>query len=62
MVPRAMKSNPNSSRAKRIIQEQINENLKEVFADYSQDQMPEQMVDMINLLRAQDAEKDEGGR
>ena len=57
-----MKSNPNSSRAKRIIQEQINENLKEVFADYSQDQMPEQMVDMINLLRAQDAEKDEGGR
>ena len=37
----------------------INENLREVFADYAEGDMPDRMKDMLSLLQAQDDELDE---
>ena len=41
---------------KEEIDNYIDQNLKKVFADLEQDQMPDQIVDLLNVLRAQDAE------
>lgn len=59
MVLESMKSNPKTKNQKRVIQEQIFTNLKEVFDDYSQDGLPQEMQDMVRLLRAQDIAKAE---
>ncbi len=59
MVLESMKSNPKTKNQKRVIQEQIFANLKEVFDDYSQDGLPQEMQDMVRLLRAQDIAKAE---
>ena len=41
------------------IAEFIDENLKQVFADLEQDEMPTQITDLLTVLRAQDnAQKD----
>ncbi len=34
----------------------IDENLKQVFSDLQSDQMPDEIVDLLNVLRAQDEE------
>ncbi|MBB5723985.1 hypothetical protein FHS72_003633 [Loktanella ponticola] len=34
----------------------IDENLKQVFSDLERDQMPDQITDLLTLLRAQDDE------
>ncbi|PUB14921.1 regulator [Yoonia sediminilitoris] len=34
----------------------IDENLKQVFLELERDEMPDQIVDLLNVLRVQDAE------
>jgi hypothetical protein len=38
------------------IDEYIDKNLKTVFSDYENDAMPDEIVDLLTALRAQDAE------
>lgn len=38
------------------IDEYIDKNLKTVFSDYENDGMPDEIVDLLTALRAQDAE------
>lgn len=33
----------------------IDENLKQVFSDLEQDEMPTEIIDLLSVLRAQDA-------
>lgn len=54
MVPKIMMSNRTEPTKKKLVASYINESLKEVFADYASDDIPEQMLDMLNVLRAQD--------
>lgn len=51
-------SNPPTPKKKKIIAQYINENLKEVFADYANDEMPLELVDLLSVLKAQDEELD----
>ncbi|MEO1637961.1 MAG: NepR family anti-sigma factor [Pseudomonadota bacterium] len=46
----------NDPKQKRIDQ-YIDQNLKRVFADLEKDEMPDQILDLLMVLRAQDAEK-----
>lgn len=39
------------------IAEYIDENLKKVFSDLERDQMPDQIIDLLSVLRAQDEDK-----
>lgn len=39
------------------IDETINENLKQVYAELAADQMPDQIIDLLAVLRAQDLER-----
>ncbi|MEH6832124.1 hypothetical protein [Sulfitobacter sp.] len=41
------------------INDLINKNLKQVFADLEDDGMPGQIIDLLSVLRAQDMEKKE---
>lgn len=41
---------------KQRIEKYIDENLKQVFADLEGDAMPDQIVDLLSVLRAQDQE------
>jgi len=36
----------------------IDENLKQVFSDLEHDDMPDQISDLLSVLRAQDQERD----
>lgn len=38
------------------IEDLINKNLKQVFADLEDDGMPGQIIDLLSVLRAQDAD------
>lgn len=38
------------------IDEYIDQNLKKVFSDLEKDEMPDQIVDLLSVLRAQDEE------
>lgn len=38
----------------------IDENLKRVFSDLESDEMPDQITDLLAVLRAQDAERPDG--
>lgn len=49
-------SNPDDPKRKKIIAEHIDENLKEVFATYVDDEMPTELTDLLSVLRAQDRE------
>ncbi|WP_342076977.1 NepR family anti-sigma factor [Yoonia sp. SS1-5] len=49
-----MASNDDPKKAK--IAEYIDENLKQVFSDLEKDEMPDQIVDLLAVLRAQDEE------
>lgn len=42
------------------IAEYIDENLKKVFSDLARDDMPDQITDLLSVLRAQD--EDQRGR
>ncbi|MDO6590342.1 MULTISPECIES: NepR family anti-sigma factor [Rhodobacterales] len=39
---------------KQRIEKYIDENLKKVFSDLEDDQMPDQIIDLLSVLRAQD--------
>ena len=54
-----MKSNADRSKQKQVVSRMINENLREVFADYAEGDMPDRMKDILSLLQAQDDELDE---
>lgn len=41
------------------IEDLINKNLKQVFADLEDDGMPGQILDLLSVLRAQDMEQKE---
>lgn len=43
-----------------MIAKHIDENLKKVFEDYSSDEMPSEITDLLMLLRAQDDQKGQG--
>lgn len=45
----------NAKKAK--IDKYIDKNLKQVFADLEQDEMPTQITDLLMVLRAQDEER-----
>ena len=47
-----MASRENPKKAK--IAQYIDENLKQVFSDLQQDEMPDQITDLLSVLRAQD--------
>lgn len=49
-----MASNDDQKKAK--IAKYIDENLKQVFSDLERDEMPDQIVDLLSVLRAQDEE------
>ena len=38
------------------IEKYLDQNLKKVFAEYQQDEMPNEILDMLAVLRAQDEE------
>ncbi|MEP3283485.1 MAG: hypothetical protein ABJO29_00100 [Yoonia sp.] len=40
-----------------VIAHHIDENLKEVFADYASGDMPTEIVDLLTVLKAQDQER-----
>ncbi len=43
------------------VDEYIDQNLKKVFAELENDQMPDKIIDLLSVLRAQDqAMKDKG--
>lgn len=42
---------------KQRISKYIDENLKQVFSDLVDDDMPDQIVDLLSVLRAQDQER-----
>ncbi len=44
------------SAKKAKIAKYIDENLKQVFSDLEQDEMPSQITDLLSVLRAQDEE------
>ena len=48
----ASKEDPKQAR----ITDHINKNLKQVFAELEADQMPDQITDLLTVLRAQDQE------
>ena len=60
MVPVPMKSNTGQTKPTSVVSDLINENLREVFAQYAEDDMPDQMKDLLSILRAQDDELEEG--
>jgi len=43
---------------KQRIAKYIDENLKQVFSDLEGDGMPDQIMDLLSVLRAQDQEQD----
>ncbi|MCV2892237.1 NepR family anti-sigma factor [Lentibacter sp. XHP0401] len=49
-----MTSRSDAKKAK--IAEYIDENLKKVFSELESDEMPDQIVDLLSVLRAQDEE------
>jgi len=48
----AGKNGPNQERIDRY----IDQNLKKVFSDLEKDQLPNEIVDLLSVLRAQDEE------
>ena len=48
----ANKEDPKRAR----IDDYIDKNLKKVFSDLEKDQMPSEIIDLLSVLRAQDAE------
>ncbi|SEW19011.1 hypothetical protein SAMN04488515_1499 [Cognatiyoonia koreensis] len=55
-----MKSTPADPKRKTLIAQYINENLKEVFDEYASEDMPDEMKDMLSLLKAQDEDMPKG--
>ena len=53
-----MSNKPDPAR-KKVIARYINDNLKEVFADYAKDDMPSELVDLLSVLKAQDQERED---
>lgn len=53
-----MSNKPNAKR-KKIIAHYIDENLKEVFAEYTREDLPPEVVDLLSVLKAQDQEMDD---
>ena len=51
-------SNKPDPKRQDVIAKHIDENLKEVFAGYADDEMPTELVDLLTVLRAQDQELD----
>lgn len=47
-------SDENSQKQKKLIERHMDENLKKVFSDYAQEEMPAEITDLLSLLKAQD--------
>ena len=60
MVSVSMKSNAGKTKPKAVVSDLINENLREVFAHYAEDDMPDRMKDLLSILRAQDEQMEQG--
>lgn len=46
-----------NSKHNKVIEQYIDENLKQVFSQYANEDMPTDITDLLSVLKAQDQEK-----
>lgn len=50
-------SNEHKAPPKKVIARYIDENLRQVFADYANEDLPPEITDLVSILKAQDSDR-----